>query len=137
MTRICNILVVEDDEAVQALLGDVLDYAGYLFTLTSNGDEMRAALDTAAFDVAIIDITLQGEDGFALAEYAQSKGCGILLTTGDHQQIERIEASGHRHLFKPFRIEELTALVDLILTDTAALCMARPKPDQPSAIAGA
>jgi DNA-binding response OmpR family regulator len=29
MDRICNILVVEDDDSVRALLGDVLDNAGY------------------------------------------------------------------------------------------------------------
>ena len=47
-TRICNILVVEDDDSVRALLGDVLDHAGYEFTLARDGAEMRAALDGRA-----------------------------------------------------------------------------------------
>jgi two-component system phosphate regulon response regulator OmpR len=127
MTRICNVLVVEDDDSVRALLGDVLDHAGYEFTLARDGAEMRAALDAEVFDVAIIDISLRGgEDGFALAEVASGKGCGVILTTGDPERRVRLEASGRRYLMKPFRMKQLTDLVDEILRDDAALCMRRP-----------
>src|SRR5262245_11777169 len=105
MYRICNILVVEDDEAVRNLLGDVLEYAGYEFTLASNGAEMRAALDSQIFDVAIIDVLLRGgDDGLALAELASEKGCAVILTTGDPDRRSRIEVSGRRHIMKPFRM---------------------------------
>ena len=126
MDRICRILVVEDDDAVRALLGDVLDEAGYEFTLTSSAAEMRAALADASYDVAIIDISLRGaEDGFALAEAAGEKGCGVILTTGDPLQRPRLEASGRRHLPKPFRLRELTDLIDQVLRDSRALCTPR------------
>ncbi|MGE0260222.1 MAG: response regulator [Alphaproteobacteria bacterium] len=129
MTRICNILVVEDDDSVRALLGDVLDHAGYEFALARDGAEMRALLDSDMFDVAIIDISLRGsEDGFALAEVAGDKGCGVVLTTGDPERRVRLEASGRRYLMKPFRMKQLTDLVDEILRDNAALCARRPPP---------
>jgi two-component system phosphate regulon response regulator OmpR len=127
MDRICNILVVEDDDSVRALLGDVLDNAGYEFLLARDGTEMRAALDTEIFDVAIIDISLRGgEDGFTLGEAASDKGCSVVLTTGDPERRVRLEASGRRYLMKPFRIKELTDLVDEILRDDGALCARRP-----------
>lgn len=127
MDRICNILVVEDDDAVRALLGDVLDHAGYEFRLARDGAEMRAALDAEAFDVAIIDISLRGgEDGFMLAEVAGEKGCAVILTTGDPERRVRLEASGRRYLMKPFRMRELTDLIDEILRDNEALCIRRP-----------
>ena len=129
MTRICNILVVEDDDSVRALLGDVLDHAGYEFALARDGAEMRAILHSDMFDVAIIDISLRGsEDGFALAEVAGDKGCGVVLTTGDPERRVRLEASGRRYLMKPFRMKQLTDLVDEILRDNAALCVRRPPP---------
>jgi DNA-binding response OmpR family regulator len=127
MNRICNILVVEDDDSVRALLGDVLDHAGYEFLLARDGTEMRAALDTELFDVAIIDISLRGrEDGFTLGGVASDKGCSVILTTGDPERRVRLEASGRRYLMKPFRIKELTDLVDEILSDDGALCARRP-----------
>lgn len=127
MDRICNMLVVEDDDAVRALLGDVLDHAGYEFTLARNGTEMRAALAADVFDVAIIDIALRGgEDGFTLGEVASDQGCSVILTTGDPDRRVRLEASGRRYLMKPFRMKELTDLVDEILRDGAALCVRRP-----------
>lgn len=127
MARICNILVVEDDDSVRALLGDVLDYAGYEFTLARNGPEMRAALDAEAFDIAIIDISLRGgEDGFTLGELAGGRGCRVILTTGDPERRTRLEAGGQRYLMKPFRMKELTDLVDEILRDNEALCIRRP-----------
>ncbi len=129
VTRICNILVVEDDDSVRALLGDVLEHAGYEFVLARDGAEMRAALDGDAFDVAIIDISLRGgEDGFSLGEVASEKGCNVILTTGDPDRRLRLEASGRRYLMKPFRMRQLTDLVDQILRDDAALCVRRPPP---------
>lgn len=127
MTRICNILIVEDDDSVRALLGDVLDHAGYEFTLARDGTEMRAALDAELFDVVIIDISLRGgEDGFTLGEVAREKGCNVILTTGDPERRVRLEASGRRYLMKPFRMKQLTELIDEILRDDAALCVRRP-----------
>lgn len=129
MDRICNILVVEDDDSVRALLGDVLDHAGYEFTLARDGVEMRAALDAEIFDVAIIDISLRGgENGFTLAEVAIEKSCSVILTTGDPERRVRLEASGRRYLMKPFRMKQLTDLVEEILRDNADLCARRPPP---------
>jgi two-component system OmpR family response regulator len=126
MTRICNVLVVEDDDSVRALLGDVLEHAGYEFTLARDGMEMRAALDAEPFDVAIIDISLRGsEDGFSLGQVASEKGCSVILTTGDPERRVRLEASGRRYLMKPFRMKQLTDLIDEILHDDAALCVRR------------
>jgi DNA-binding response OmpR family regulator len=132
MDRICRILIVEDDDAVRRLIGDVLDYAGYDFTLASSGAEMRRALDAEDFDVAIIDVGLRdGEDGFALAEVADAKGCGVILTTGDPDRRHHLENSSRQHLMKPFRIQQLTELVEQILKDNAALCTPRPRANPP------
>jgi two-component system, OmpR family, response regulator len=123
MDRICKVLVVEDDASVRALLGEVLSHAGYEFTLASDGAEMRGALDQESYDVAIIDVSLRGgENGFSLAEYASDKGCAVILTTGDPERRARLQASGRRYLLKPFRMQQLTDLIDEILRDIAAIC---------------
>jgi len=138
MSRICNILVVEDDDAVRALLGDILDLAGYEFALVRNGAEMRENLDREKFDVAIVDISLRGsEDGFDLAKVVAARGCAVILTTGNPKHRPRLETSGQRHLFKPFRVQEMTELVDEVLSDTGALCEKRGGCDDPPVSAAA
>lgn len=130
--RICKILVVEDDDAVRALLGDVLDCAGYEFTLARDGAETRQALDAEDFDVAIIDVGLRGgDDGFSLAEVMDAKGCGVILTTGDPDRRRRLEKSSRRHVMKPFRMQLLTELVAQVLKDQASLCTPRPSDNPP------
>ena len=130
--RICKILVVEDDDAVRALLGDVLDYAGYEFTLARDGAETRQALDAEEFDVAIIDIGLRdSDDGFTLAGLADARGCGVILTTGDPDRRRHLEKSSRRHVLKPFRMQQLTELVEQVLKDQASLCTRRPR-DNPT-----
>ena len=127
MARICNILVVEDDDSVRALLGDVLDHAGYEFTLARDGAEMRAALDGRA---------VRPRDYRYLA--ARRRGRVRARRGGERKRMQRhpddrrsgapvrLEASGRRHLMKPFRMKQLTDLIDEILRDDAALCTRRP-----------
>src|SRR3954453_4579173 len=111
MDRICKILVVEDDDSVRALLGDLLEHQGYDFTLASSAAEMREALEREEHDVAIIDISLRGaETGSEPARLAREKAWGISLTTGHPAPRVRLEASGRRHVLKPFRMLDLTTL---------------------------
>jgi DNA-binding response OmpR family regulator len=130
MARICKVLIVENDDDVRDLLGDVFDNEGYHFTMVKSGAEMRDALDDDDYDVAVIDVTQPGhEDGFALAEIARQRGCGAILVTGDHRHLPRLEESGQRYLLKPFRVRQLIEIVDKILAETAAQCVRRKRSD--------
>ena len=130
MARICKILIVENDDDVRDLLGDIFQDEGYRFSMVKTGEEMREALDDDDYDVAIIDVTQPGnEDGFALAQIAREQGCGAFLVTGDHLLLERLEASGQHYLLKPFRVQQLVDIVDKILAETAAQCVRRKRGD--------
>ena len=130
MARICKVLIVENDEDVRDLLGDVFADEGYRFTTVKSGAEMRQALDGDDYDVSVIDVTQPGhEDGFALAQIARQRGCGAILVTGDHRHMERLEESGQRYLLKPFRVQQLVEVVGKILTETAAQCVRRKRGD--------
>jgi two-component system OmpR family response regulator len=116
MTRICKILVVEDNEGIRELLQTLFDDEGYQIGMAASGEEMRAAMARDTFDLAIIDVTLpRGEDGFALAGLAAAAGTAVVLVTGDTRHFEAIKQSGYPFLLKPFRIERLLALVHEVL----------------------
>src|SRR5579864_8968280 len=98
MTRICKILVVEDNDGIRDFLQALFDDEGYHFTIVAAGETMRAALAKDRFDVALIDVTLPGaDDGFALAKAARETGCGVILVTGNARHFDAVKASGHRY----------------------------------------
>ncbi|MBO0737758.1 MAG: response regulator [Alphaproteobacteria bacterium] len=121
---------METDDSVRALLADAIEYQGYDFEMVGTGREMRDTLDEDDYDIVIIDVTQSGpEDGFALARVAREQGCGVILATGDHSFTERLRGSGEYYLLKPFRLQQLTELVDKILAEIAAQCVRRKRSD--------
>jgi DNA-binding NtrC family response regulator len=130
MTRICKILIVENDDHVRNLLGDVFEDEGYLFSMVKTGTEMQERLDEDDFDIAVIDVTQPGhEDGFALAQIARERGCGPILVTGDHRHLERLRITDGHFLLKPFRVQQLIEIIDKVVAETAARCVRRKRGD--------
>jgi two-component system OmpR family response regulator len=130
MARICKVLIVENDDDVRDLLGDIFSDEGFRFSMVKTGAKMREALDDDDYDITVIDVTQPAhEDGFALAQIAREQGCGAILVTGDHRHLERLTASGQHYLLKPFRVQQLVEVVDKILVETAARCVRRKRGD--------
>lgn len=130
MARICKVLIVENDSYIRELLGDVFEDEGFLFSMVETGAAMEDALDADDYDIVLIDLTQPGkQDGLALAEIAHQQGCGVILTTGDHRNAERLEQSGRYYLLKPFKIQDLMTVVDQILTVALMECVRRKRRD--------
>ena len=130
MARICKVLIVENDSYVRELLGEAFEDEGFLLTMVETGAAMEDALDEDDYDIVVIDVTQPGEqDGVALAEIAHEQGCGVILTTGDHRHVERLEQSGRHYLLKPFKMQDLMTMVDQILTLASMECVRRKRRD--------
>lgn len=130
MARICKVLIVENDDDVRDLLGDIFADEGFRFSTVKTGAAMRKELNVDDYDVVVIDVTQPGhEDGISLAQVAREHGCGPILVTGDHRHTERLQGSGHYYLLKPFRVTQLIEVVDKILAETAARCVRRKRGD--------
>ena len=128
MTRICKVLIVENDDGVRNTLANVVADEGYLLTTLRTGREMSIALDDDDYDIVIIDVS-QPEGGFALARVARERGCGVILVTGDRRYLDRLQESGEHYLLKPFKIREFTTLADTVLTEIATQCIRRKRGD--------
>jgi DNA-binding response OmpR family regulator len=123
MERICRILIVEDQGDVADLLAEFFSDEGYRIAAAATVAAMDEALRHEEFDVAIVDMTLPGgESGWTAAERLRSCNVGVILVTGDHEQMARLEASGAHHLIKPFRLHALLALVEQVLQEMQAVC---------------
>ena len=121
--KICRVLIVEDRPEIQELLSEIFADQGFRFVVVTNGGEMRKALATGDVDVAVIDVVLPSrDDGLALAKEVAAQGVGVILVTGSHDHFETVEKSGHRYLFKPFRIDALLSLADELLRESKIRC---------------
>lgn len=63
-----KILIVEDDLAIQALLHDFIQEAGYEVTLASDGVEALSYFSERSFDLVLLDIMLPKIDGYGVCE---------------------------------------------------------------------
>jgi DNA-binding response OmpR family regulator len=130
MTRVCKVLIVENDDGVRDILANVVANEGYLLASLKTGREMISALDDDDYDIAIIDVSQPGpEDGFALARVARERGCGVILVTGDHRHRDRLQESGEHYLLEPFRISQFTTLLDTVLTEIGTKRIRRKRGD--------
>jgi len=127
--KICKVLVVEDHEGIRDVLGGALKLEGYDFTLVDSNGEVEDALDHGGHDVVVIDLPLIKGDPFSLAATAKMKGLGVILTSGDQRLFQRIETSGHRHIRKPFMLDQLLPLIDRVLRELAIRCVRRRERD--------
>jgi DNA-binding response OmpR family regulator len=125
MAKICKVLVVEDHEGIRHVLGGALKTEGYDFTLVDSTGDVQDALDNGDHDVMLIDLPLGAGDPFALAEAARANGLGVLLTSGDQRLYPKIESSGHRHIRKPFMLDQLLPMIEEILRDLEIRCVRR------------
>jgi two-component system OmpR family response regulator len=125
MAKICKVLVVEDHDGIRSVLGQALKTEGYDFTLVASTGDVDDSLDNGDHDVVIIDLPLVEGDGFVLAEAARANGLGVVLTSSDGSFFTSIESSGHRHIRKPFMLDELLPLINTVLRDLDIRCVRR------------
>jgi len=118
-----HILVVDDDEDILSLLTGFFRRHAHSVSVAAGGAAMFAALETHRIDLVILDVMLQGEDGFSLCRRlrAISKVPVIMLTAmGDHtDRVVGLEIGADDYLVKPFDARELLARVKAVLRRTA------------------
>jgi CheY-like chemotaxis protein len=115
-----RILVVEDDDAIRALVSDVLRDDGYVVHEAANGLEALDQLRRERPDLIVLDLMMPVMDGWTFVEECRRKhdcdGVPIVVTSASHdlpRTAERLRSFGVRTcLAKPFDVNGLLALVE-------------------------
>ncbi|HEV8686884.1 MAG TPA: response regulator [Gaiellaceae bacterium] len=76
------VLVVEDDAGVRAFLISVLQLQGYRVIAAASGEEALQLLGNEPAQLAVLDVTLPGMDGFAIVEEL-APDVPVIIVTGD------------------------------------------------------
>lgn len=114
-----KILIVEDEAAIREFEAINLKRVGYDITEAGSGEEALEIYDSdlEGFDIALLDISMPGMDGFALCKELRSRSetLGIIMLTARTQEMDKISGlmmGADDYITKPFSPTELLARVD-------------------------
>ncbi|PYQ38092.1 MAG: DNA-binding response regulator [Acidobacteria bacterium] len=111
-----RLLVIEDEAKVARALDDGLSREGYEVTVARTGEEGYYLLDSAPFDLVVLDLMLPGRDGLEVLATMRSRNRGIpvLIVTARDSVEDRViglDAGADDYLVKPFAFAELLARI--------------------------
>lgn len=117
--RSAQVLVVEDEPKLAALLRDYLLAAGYRVTCLDNGLDVLPAVRAAAPDLILLDLMLPGRDGLEVCrELRALSNVPIVMLTARVEELDRLlglELGADDYICKPFSPREVVARVRAIL----------------------
>lgn len=114
-----KILIVEDDQSIQALLHDFIEDVGHTTVLASDGVEALARFSEQPFDLVLLDIMLPKIDGYGVCEVIRQKSDVpiIMLTALDSEasQIKGLDMLVDDYITKPFSMPVLLRKIAAVL----------------------
>ena len=114
-----QLLVVDDDEDIRALLRLLLERAGYDVDDQADGRAALRAFHKGNHDLVLLDVTMPDLDGWELLERIRdlSDVPVLMLTARDSEsdQVRGLRGGADDYVTKPFDREELVARVEALL----------------------
>ena len=105
-----RVLVVEDEYLIRLLLEDMLEELGFeVAGVASSVAEGKAQAETAQIDLAILDVNIDGEQVFPVAEVLKGRSLPFCFITGYGAQGLPEQYRGMPTLQKPFQMADLKA----------------------------
>jgi len=115
-----RILLVEDEMNLARPLQFNLEQEGYQVFSTPNGQEALEWLSREKFDLIILDIMIEGMDGFEVTRQVRRRDqrLPILMLTArstEQDRVQGLELGADDYMVKPFHLQELLLRVQRML----------------------
>lgn len=117
-----NILVVEDEPAIQELIAANLQLAGHSVLRAEDGKQALSHVRDAVPDVILLDWMLPGVSGIQLARRfradERTRDVPIIMLTARSEEVDKVaglEAGADDYVTKPFSPRELMARIKAVL----------------------
>lgn len=110
-----KILAVDDDEAILALIRNILRKSNHDVVIMNNSKNMPIQ-DFQGYDLILLDVMMPDETGFQLCERIRNSiACPILFLTAktaEEDVVQGLITGGDDYISKPFGVMELSARVN-------------------------
>jgi two-component system phosphate regulon response regulator PhoB len=117
-----NVLIVEDEAAIQELLAVNLEAAGHHVLRASDAEQALTILVQTLPDLVLLDWMLPGQSGLAIARQLRAaertRGIPIIMLTAksaEQDKVMGLEAGADDYVTKPFSPRELLARVKAVM----------------------
>ena len=114
------VLLVEDEIMVSMMLEDRLEHAGYRVLAAANlGSALKLAREES-IDIAVLDVNLNGEPSFPVAEALRERGIAFAFASGYGIEGLPQEYRGEAILQKPYDTKTLLGLLTSLQAERPA-----------------
>lgn len=116
-----RVLIVEDEMLIALMLQDMLQDAGMVVEGVANS--LPSGLDLARksqAQVAILDVNLNGEEAYPIADVLRSRGIPFIFSTGYGADNLRGDYEMAPQLMKPYQQDLLSAAIAQALAGRAS-----------------
>jgi two-component system nitrogen regulation response regulator GlnG len=115
-----TILIVDDDDAIRAILYEVLSEK-YECHTASTADEALQYLEVEDYDAILTDLKMPGLDGVSLLKQVQLRDLDtpvifISGKSGEADSARVIELGAFAYLTKPFQLDEVEKTIERAVT---------------------
>lgn len=113
-----KLLVVDDEINLRLVIQKELSRQDHLVEVAADGEEAWEMMEAEEFDVVLCDINMPRLDGMGLMRRLREKATNppeVIVLTGQgtvETAIEAMKLGAYDYLTKPYRIKELSALVN-------------------------
>lgn len=113
------IYAVDDEQSIREVYSYALKNAGFDIECFQNGEDFLSALSARKCDLAILDIMLDGLDGYeilkAMKNNLQTSDIPVIMVSAKSDEIDKVrglDLGADDYLAKPFGVLELVARIN-------------------------
>ena len=130
-----RILLVDDEQSIQALLSYPLRKDGYEVVQAIDGREALDRFGESEFDLVVLDVMLPGIDGLEVCRRIRSRSSvPIIMLTARVEEIDKVlglELGADDYITKPFSVREFRSRVKAALRRAGMTSRDGPADERP------
>lgn len=114
------VLIVDDDEDIRKMLYKVIRGNGIEADTAASGEEALQKMETNRYDLILLDVNMDGMDGFEVVETLRSRGIEtpVIIVSGrkeDYDTLYGLDIGADDYITKPFNPITLGAKVKALI----------------------